>query len=64
MFVNGNIYIYIYCRGNIERGHAKYFEKLANKYKNKYPNVSEIFQRLSNGYLADAKRMDESAERD
>ncbi len=50
--------------GNIERGHAEYFEKLANKYKNKYSNVSEIFQRLSNGYSEEAKRMDESAERD
>lgn len=50
--------------GNIERGHAKYFEDLSVKFKNKYPNVSEIFLRLSNGYLADAKRMDESAERD
>ena len=50
--------------GNIERGHAKYFEKLANDYKNKYPNVSEIFKRLSDGYLYDAKRIDEEAERD
>lgn len=50
--------------GNIERGHAKYFEELANDYKNKYPNVSEIFQCLSSNYLIDAKRMDESAERD
>jgi hypothetical protein len=50
--------------GNIERGHAKYFEKLANDYKNKYPNVAEIFQRLSEGYLIDAKRIDEEAERD
>lgn len=53
-----------YEGGNIERGHAKYFEVLAKKYKNKYPNVSEVFQRLSKGYLVDAKRQDESAERD
>jgi hypothetical protein len=50
--------------GNIEKGHAAYFEKLSNDYKNKYPNVAEIFKRLSEGYLLDAKRMDESAERD
>ena len=49
--------------GDIERGHANYFEELAKKIKNKYPNVSEVFLRLSNGYLADAKRQDESAER-
>jgi len=50
--------------GNIERGHAEYFEELSNDYKNKYPNVAEIFKKLSDGYLFDAKRMDESAERD
>lgn len=49
--------------GDIERGKASYFEKLANDYKNKYPNVAEIFKRLQQGYLADAKRMDEEAER-
>jgi hypothetical protein len=50
--------------GNIERGKAAYFEKLANDFKNKYPNVSDIFKRLAEGYLIDAKRMDEQAERD
>ncbi len=50
--------------GDIERGKAAYFEKLANDIKNKYPNVAEIFKRLQQGYLADAKRQDESAERD
>ncbi len=50
--------------GNIEREHAAYFNKLSDSYKNKYPNVSEIFKKLSEGYLLDAKRMDESAERD
>ena len=50
--------------GNIEREKAKYFEKLANDFKNKFPNVSEIFKRLEKGYLVDAKRMDEQAERD
>jgi hypothetical protein len=50
--------------GNIERDKAAYFGKLANDFKNKYPNVAEIFKHLEQGYLADAKRMDESAERD
>lgn len=50
--------------GDIERGKAAYFEKLANDIRNKYPNVAEIFKRLQQGYLADAKRQDESAERD
>ena len=49
--------------GDIERGKAAYFEKLANNFKNKYPNVAEIFKRMQQGYLADAKRMDEEAER-
>ncbi|MDD4992592.1 MAG: hypothetical protein PHR83_10195 [Paludibacter sp.] len=50
--------------GNIEREKAAYFEKLENDFKNKFPNVSEIFGHMKQGYLADAKRMDESAERD
>lgn len=50
--------------GNIERGQAEYFQKLANDFKNKYPNVADIFKRLADGYLIDAKRMDEQAERD
>lgn len=49
--------------GNIEREKAAYFEKLANDFKNKYPNVAEIFKRMQQGYLADAKRMDDEAER-
>ncbi|MBX2966629.1 MAG: hypothetical protein KF845_10815 [Cyclobacteriaceae bacterium] len=50
--------------GNIEREKAAYFEKLENDFKNKYPNVAEIFKHMKQGYLADAKRMDERAERD
>ena len=50
--------------GDIEREKSAYFEKLANDFKNKYPNVSNIFRRMQDGYLADAKRQDESAERD
>ena len=44
--------------GNIQKvGHAKYFENLANDYKNKFPHTSEIFKRLADSYLMDAKRM-------
>lgn len=50
--------------GNIEREKAAYFEKLANDFKNKYPSVAEIFKLRQQGYLADAKREDENAERD
>ncbi len=50
--------------GDIERDKATYFEKLATDFKNKYPNVAEIFMRLAEGYLIDAKRMDDQAERD
>ncbi len=50
--------------GDIERGKASYFEKLANDFKNKYPNVAEIFKRLAEGYLIDAKRVDDQAKRD
>lgn len=50
--------------GDIEREHAKYFEELAIKHKYKHPNVAAIFSKLSMGYFLDAKRIDESAERD
>ncbi|MGR3809142.1 hypothetical protein [Jiulongibacter sp. NS-SX5] len=49
--------------GDIEREKAAYFEKLEKDFKNKYPSVAEIFKRLSDGYLFDAKRMDDEAER-
>ncbi len=49
--------------GNIEREKAAYFEKLENDCKNKYPNVTEIFKNMKQGYLLDAQRMDENAER-
>lgn len=50
--------------GDIERGHAKYFEKLAENNKNKFPRVSSIFNRLAKGYYEDAKRMDNRAKID
>ncbi len=53
----------VFDGGDVERENAKYFEKLENDFKNKYPNVAEIFKHLKQGYLADAKLMDESAER-
>jgi len=54
----------VFDGGDIERAHAMYFEKLSNDYKNKYPNVAKIFKNLSSNYFLDAKKMDESAERD
>jgi hypothetical protein len=50
--------------GNIERRRATYFEKLATDYRNIYPNVAEIFKNMQQNYLAEAKRMDDAAERD
>lgn len=50
--------------GNIERGHAEYFENLSLIHKNSYPNVSSILNRLAKGYIESAKQMDERAERD
>lgn len=49
--------------GDIEREKATYFKKLEKDFKNKYPNVAKEFKRLSDGYLLDAKRMDDEAER-
>lgn len=54
----------VFDGGDIERGHAKYFSDLYNQYKNKFPIVAGIFNSLSQGYLQDAKRMDDSAEKD
>lgn len=53
----------VFDGGDIEREKATYFEKLSKDFKNKYPNVAEVFKRLSDGYLLDAKRMDDEAER-
>jgi len=47
--------------GTVERAHAVYFEQLANKYQRKYPSVSQIFRRLSEGYLRDAATLDDEA---
>lgn len=50
--------------GNIERGHAEYFQRQAAAKKYEFPETAKILTNLSKGYEADAKRMDESAERD
>jgi hypothetical protein len=50
--------------GDIERGHARYFSSMATKKQKKYPITAAILKKLSLRYLEDAKRMDESAERD
>ena len=52
-----------YDGGNIERVKARYFEKLETDFKYKYPNVAEIFKHMKQGYLEDAKREDEEAQR-
>ena len=49
--------------GDIERGKAAYFKKLATAHQNKFPLVTGIFENLAKGYEEDAKRMDEHAER-
>ncbi|QMU26601.1 hypothetical protein [Adhaeribacter radiodurans] len=49
--------------GNIERGHAEYFRKLAKGHRRKHPIIARIFDGLVDGYLREAKRMDEEAER-
>ncbi|QMU28801.1 hypothetical protein [Adhaeribacter radiodurans] len=49
--------------GNIERGHAEYFSKLAKGHRRKHPIIARIFDGLVDGYLREAKRMDEEAER-
>ncbi|MDP8219332.1 MAG: hypothetical protein P9M03_11480 [Candidatus Theseobacter exili] len=50
--------------GDIERGHAKYFQSQVEKIKYEFPATADILNRLAKGYVEDAKRMDESAERD
>ena len=50
--------------GNVERGHAEYFQRQAAAIKYEFPETAKILTNLTKGYEADAKRMDESAERD
>lgn len=50
--------------GDIERGHAEYFHRQAAAIKYEFPETAKILTSLAKGYEVDAKRMDESAERD
>jgi hypothetical protein len=50
--------------GNIERGHAEYFQRQVAAIKYEFPETAKVLIGLAKGYEADAKRMDESAERD
>jgi hypothetical protein len=50
--------------GNIERVHAKLFHDRAEHFKRSYPITSKILRNLAKEYEQDAKRQDESAERD
>ncbi len=50
--------------GNIEREHAEYFQSQATAIRYEFPETAKILNKLANGYEADAKRMDENAERD
>jgi hypothetical protein len=50
--------------GDIERGHAEYFENLAKLQRSKFPIVASILSNLARGYREDAKRMDVRAEKD
>jgi hypothetical protein len=48
---------------DIEGRHAEYFEKLAAKQRNKYPNVAAVFSRLAVGYREDERNRDLEAEK-
>ncbi|WP_299223826.1 hypothetical protein [uncultured Psychroserpens sp.] len=50
--------------GYIERDRAEHFNSLADEIKITHPNVAGVFRGLSDGYLKDAKRMDDSALQD
>ena len=49
--------------GDIERGHAEFFKKLADANRVDHPKIAKQLRELSIRYLEDAKRMDEDAER-
>lgn len=49
--------------GNIERDHSAYFHKHAESHRNKFPAITTIFETLAKSYEADAKMMDDEAER-
>lgn len=47
--------------GEIERAYAAFFKELADKYKMKFPNVSQIFKDLEQEYLSMASYEDDRA---
>jgi len=49
--------------GNIEKEHSAYFRTHAESHRNKFPTMATIFENLAKSYEADAKIMDEEAER-
>lgn len=53
-----------FAGGDIERGHAVYFEKLFKKHRLNHPQMSSVFTQLAKNYRTSAKEMDDSAERD
>jgi hypothetical protein len=48
--------------GEIERGHAKFFRKLAAEHQNKFPAVAEVLNNIAKTFEQRAKRIDEEAE--
>ncbi len=50
--------------GDIERGHAEYFHRQANFIRYEFPKTAKVLNELAKEYEADARRMDERAERD
>lgn len=50
--------------GDIERNKAAFFKKIGDRTRNKFPSVAKIFYELEKYFAEDAKRMDNSAERD
>jgi hypothetical protein len=54
----------VFDGGDIERAHAHRYSAMAEYHKERHPNLAAIFHELAKGYLQDARRMDECAERD
>lgn len=54
----------MYEGGNQERKLAEYYEKMARNILNKWPKTAAILMSISKQYLDDARREDESAQKD
>ena len=50
--------------GEIERNHAKHFQKFASAHKYRFPNVSKVLKDIANAYIFEARKMDEDAARE